>query len=473
MTLFRTGDPRPIHLMGIAGAGMSALALIARHRGVAITGCDTDTSGSGAADLAAPSLGVRIWRGHDPSHLDGARAVVVSAAVPPNHPELERARALNLPVVRRADALAELVGGKGGSLVAVAGTHGKTTTTVMVTEALTAAGRNPTGLAGGRVAAWGGNARVGGDALYVVEADEYDKAFLSLRPTIAVVNNVEADHLECYGSIEALEAAFADFAGRAERVIVGADDAGADRVAMMLSTPVWRVGVGPTADVRIRAVRLEPGGSRAMIAFPGGHTIELRLAVPGLHNVRNAAVALAVLHALGANLEDGARALAEFHGVGRRFERIGEAAGVTVVDDYAHHPTEVSATLSAARQAFPGRRVMAVFQPHLYSRTALHGDALGRALAAADVVVVAPIYGAREQPVPGVTHHLVVRGATRAGAATVGLRDRAGLATQVARAGRAGAVVFTLGAGDITRVGPELLELLAAGSRERGAGAVA
>src|SRR5438874_1166539 len=470
MTLFRTGDPRPIHLMGIAGAGMSALALIAGHRGVAVTGCDSDTSGAGLNDLTA--LGVRVWQGHDPSHVDGARAVIVTAAVPRDHPELERARSLGLPVVRRADALGELVAA-GRASVAVAGTHGKTTTTVMITEALTAAGRNPTGLAGGRVAAWGGNARIGGDELFVVEADEYDKAFLSLKPTIAVVNNVEADHLECYGSIEALEAAFADFAGRAERVIIGADDAGADRVAMMLATPVWRVGVGPTADVRIRAVRLEPGGSRATIAVPGGHTIELRLAVPGLHNVRNAAVALAVLHALGANLEDGARALAEFHGVGRRFERIGEAAGVTVVDDYAHHPTEVSATLAAARQAFPGRRVMAVFQPHLYSRTALHGDALGRALAAADVVVVAPIYGAREQPVPGVTHHLVVRGATRAGAATVGVRDRVGLATQVARAVRAGDVVFTLGAGDITRVGPELLELLGAGSRERGAGAVA
>src|SRR6266480_7930277 len=294
MTLFRTGDPRPIHLMGIAGAGMSALALIARHRGVAITGCDTDTSGSGAADLGAPALGVRIWRGNDPSHLDGARAVVVSAAVPPNHPELERARALNLPVVRRADALAQLVGGEGGSLVAVAGTHGKTTTTVMVTEALTAAGRNPTGLAGGRVAAWGGNARVGGDELYVVEADEYDKAFLSLRPTVAVVNNVEADHLECYGSMAALEEAFADFAGRATRVIVGGDDAGADRVALKLEAPVWRVGHGATADVRIRAVRLEPGGSRATITLPGGHTVELELIVPGLHNVRNATAALAV-----------------------------------------------------------------------------------------------------------------------------------------------------------------------------------
>ncbi len=467
MTLFRTGDPRPIHFMGIAGAGMSALALIVRHRGVAITGCDSDTSGAGADDLTA--LGVRVWREHDPSHVDGVRAVVVTAAVPRDHPELARARALGLPVVRRADALGELVRAGGGASVAVAGTHGKTTTTVMVTEALTAAGRNPTGLAGGRVAAWGGNARIGGDELFVVEADEYDKAFLSLMPTIAVVNNVEADHLECYGSVEALEDAFADFAGRAERVIVGADDAGADRVALRLAVPVWRVGIGPTADVRIRAVRLGPGGSRATITLPGGHTVELQLAVPGMHNVRNAAAALGALHALGADVYAGVQALSAFHGVGRRFERLGEARGVAVVDDYAHHPTEVAATLSAARQAFPGRRVVAVFQPHLYSRTALHGEALGKALAAADIVVVAPIYGAREQPLPGVTHHLVVRGATRAGAATVAVRDRAGLTTHVARAVREGDVVFTLGAGDVTRVGPELLQVLGAGNGARGA----
>src|SRR5881396_1471138 len=466
MTLFRTGDPRPIHLMGIAGAGMSALALIARHRGVAITGCDSDTSGAGVADLTA--LGIRVWQGHDPSHVDGARAVVVTAAVPREHPELQRARALDLPVVRRADALGDLVNGGGGgksTLVAVAGTHGKTTTTVMVTEALTAAGRNPTGLAGGRVAAWGGNARIGGDELFVVEADEYDKAFLSLQPTIAVVNNVEADHLECYGSIDALEAAFADFAGRAERVIVGADDAGADRVALKVEAPVWRVGLGPTADVRIRAVRLEPSGSRATISLPGGHAVELQLAVPGMHNVRNAAAALGVLHALGADMQAGAQALADFRGVGRRFERLGEARGVAVVDDYAHHPTEVTATLAAARQAFPGRRLVAVFQPHLYSRTALHGESLGKALAAADMVVVAPIYGARERLLAGVTHHLVVRGATRAGAATVAVRDRAGLTKHVARAVREGDVVFTLGAGDVTRVGPELLQILNGGSQ--------
>src|SRR2546425_10280111 len=180
MTLFRTGDPRPIHLMGIAGAGMSALALIARHRGVAITGCDSDTSGAGVDDLTA--LGVPVWRGHDPSHVEGARAVVVTAAVSRDHPELLKARALGLPVVRRADALGELVAGGKEGVVAVAGTHGKTTTTGMVTEALTAAGRNPTGLAGGRVAAWGGNARIGGRGVYVGGADEDDRAFLSLAP---------------------------------------------------------------------------------------------------------------------------------------------------------------------------------------------------------------------------------------------------------------------------------------------------
>jgi UDP-N-acetylmuramate--alanine ligase len=463
MTLFATVDSRPIHFMGIAGAGMSGLALLARRQGVAITGCDNDPSG--AADLAA--IGVEIWRGHDPGHVAGARALVVTAAIPGDHPELERARALGVPVVRRADALSQAVAG--GTVVAVAGTHGKTTTTVMVTEALAAAGRDPTGLAGGRVARWGGNARVGaaepgGGGLYVVEADEFDRAFLSLTPSVAVVNNVEADHLECYGgSVAALEDAFVQFAGPARRVIVGADDPGAARVAARLAAPVWRVGTAVGVDVRIAQPGFTERGSTARIELPGGRAVTLQLAVPGLHNVRNAAAALAVAHELGADLERAVAALATFSGVGRRFERVGEAHGVTVVDDYAHHPTEVQATLAAARQAFPERRVVAVFQPHLFSRTALHGDALGRALAAADVVVVAPIYAAREQPLPGVTADVVARGAARAGATTVAVRERAGVAEQVAATVRAGDVVFTLGAGDITRVGPELLEKL--GSR--------
>src|SRR6266571_1799841 len=441
MNLFATVDPRPVHFMGIAGAGMSGLALLARQQGVTITGCDNDPSG--AADLAA--LGVEIWRGHDPGHVVGARALVVTAAVPGDHPELERARALGVPVVRRADALSQAVAG--GTVVAVAGTHGKTTTTVMVTEALAAAGRDPTGLAGGRVARWGGNARMGGRDLYVVEAD----------------------HLECYdGSLAALEQAFAQFAGRARRVIAGGDDAGALRVVSAVRAPVWRVGLGADADVRIADAQLDEQGSTARIELPGGGALALRLRMPGLHNVRNAAAALAVVHELGADLERALAALAEFTGVGRRFERLGEAGGVTVVDDYAHHPTEVQATLAAARQAFPRRRVVAVFQPHLFSRTALHGDALGRALAAADVVVVAPIYGAREQPLPGVSAALVARGAVRAGATTVALRERATLTERVAETVQAGDVVFTLGAGDITRVGPELLARLGTGA---GAGA--
>jgi UDP-N-acetylmuramate--alanine ligase len=442
--------------MGIAGAGMGALALIARRRGLAVTGCDTDPSG--AADLAG--LGVAVRPGHDPGHVEGARAVVVTAAVPPEHPELARAAVLGIPVIKRAQALGQLVAG--GTVVGVAGTHGKTTTTVMVTEALAAAGRDPTGLAGGRVASWSGNARLGGTELFVVEADEYDRSFLSLTPDVAVVNNVEADHLECYGTVAALEAAFAEFAGRARQVIAGGDDAGAVRVARTLGRPVWRVATGADADVRIAAVRLEAAGSFARVSLPGGGTVELRLRVPGMHNVRNAAAALAVLHSLGADTARGAAALAAFGGVGRRFERLGMAGSVDVVDDYAHHPTEVAATLAAARQAYPGRRLVAVFQPHLYSRTALHGDALGRALAAADVVVVAPIYGAREQPQRGVTAELVARGAISAGAATVAVRERAALTERVRETVRAGDVVFTLGAGDVTRVGPELLAALGA-----------
>jgi UDP-N-acetylmuramate--alanine ligase len=467
MTLFAPdGDSRPVHFMGIAGAGMSALALLARLRGVPITGCDNDTSG--AADLEA--LGVPVWQGHDPAHLDDARAVVVTAAVPTDHPELARARAQGLAVMRRADALGAVV--SGATVVAVAGTHGKTTTTAMCTQALAAAGRDPTGLVGGRIAAWGGNARIGGTSLYVVEADEFDKAFLSLSPTVAVINNVEADHLECYGgSTEALERAFVQFATPAARAIVGSDDPGAARVAAALPGSVWRVGTEPGADIRISAVDLGPDGSRARVDLPGGRSVPLRLRVPGLHNVRNAAAALGAVAALEAELAPAVEALASFTGAARRFERVGEAGGVTIVDDYAHHPSEVHATLAAARQAFPGRRLVAVFQPHLYSRTALHGAALGKELAAADVVFLAPVYAAREQPLPGVTSELVAAGARAAGKSPVTVTDRPALAGAVARAVRPGDVVLTLGAGDVTRTGPELLALLGrhpAGSGARG-----
>jgi UDP-N-acetylmuramate--alanine ligase len=455
MTLFDAADPRPVHFMGIAGAGMSALALIARRRGVTITGCDPDPAG--AADLVA--LGAQVWQGHDPAHLIGVRAVVVTAAVPPDHPELARARAMGLPVVPRKQALAELVAV--GRTVGIAGTHGKSTTTVMTTEALAAAGLAPTGLAGGRVSSWGGNARPGADRLFVVESDEYDQAFLALHPSIAVINNIEADHLECYGSLAALEEAFAIFAGRAERVLAGSDDPGAQRLAARLGARVWRFGLRD-ADIHITNISQSPAGSQADVRFPDGRRVTLRLRVPGIHNLRNATAALGVVAALAAPIEPALEALAAYNGLGRRFERLGEINGVEVVDDYAHHPTELVATLAAARQAFPGRRLVAVFQPHLYSRTSEHGQAMGVALSVADLVIVADVYGAREQPMPGITGALVAEAAMQAGAVTIYEPDRSRLTERVQEAIRPGDLVLTLGAGDVTRVGRELVQCLPA-----------
>jgi UDP-N-acetylmuramate--alanine ligase len=450
MNLFLPTDARPLHFVGVGGAGMSALALIALRRGLAVSGSDEDIAGCG--DLIA--AGATIAQGRAPALVAAARAVIVSAAIPDEHPEVQAARARGLAVVPRKHALARLIGS--ARSVAIAGTHGKTTTTVMTAEALRAAGLGVTGIAGGRVDSWGGNALIGGEELFVVEADEYDKAFLTLDPTVAVVNNVEADHLECYGSLEALEEAFVAFAGRAERVLIGNDSEGADRVAGGLPAErVWRFGPS-AADINVESIEADPAGSRATITFPTGQTASIALKVPGMHNLRNATAALGVVAALGGNLAAAAAALASFGGVGRRFERLGETAGVMLVDDYAHHPTEVRATLAAARQAFPGRRLVAVFQPHLYSRTAEHGDALGDALAAADVVVVADVYAAREAPIPGVTGERVANAARDRGVQTVYEPVRDALGERVAALLHAGDVVLTLGAGDITRLGPEL-----------------
>ncbi len=460
MDLFDPADSRPVHFMGIGGAGMSALALVARRRGVAVSGCDPDLSGTG--DVV--QLGATVQQGHDPSHLDGVRAVVVTAAVPSDHPELARARALGIPVIPRKQALADLV--HAGRVVAIAGTHGKSTTTVMTTEALTAAGLAPTGLAGGRVDGWGGNARLGGDRLFVVEADEYDQAFLTLHPSVAVVNNVEADHLECYGGVPQLEAAFTTFAGRAQRVLVGADDPGALRVGAAVrrlggSSGVWRFGLGD-ADLGISRISQGADGSEADVSLPGGRKLRLMLQVPGVHNLRNATAALGVVLALGGPLEPALEALAEYRGLGRRFERLGDARGITFVDDYAHHPTELVATLQAARQAFPGRRIIAVFQPHLFSRTAEHGAAMGEALRAADVAIVTEIYPAREQPMPGITGRTVAEVAGAGGGLVVFEPDKARIRDRILEVARPGDVVLTLGAGDITRVGRELVQWLQA-----------
>jgi len=459
MPLFAPDDPRPLHFMGVAGAGMSGLALLARKRGVAVTGCDRDLGVVGGLEAAddVRRAGGQVAAGHDPEHVVGARALVVSSAVPKDHPEVEHARALGIPVVRRAEALAEAV--SPGLLVAIAGTHGKTTTTAMTTEALAAAGRNPTGIVGGRIASWGGNAFIGGSDLYVVEADEYDKSFLALKPEVAVINNVEADHLECYGSISSLEEAFARFAAPARRLIVGGDDEGAVRVARRTGRPTYRVGLGADAEVRITGFEHSDRGSRAVVVLPDIGPVDIRLAVPGVHNVRNAAAALAVAVEVGASLPAVVEALAAFRGVGRRFELVGEVDGVVVVDDYAHHPTEIAATLEAARQAYPGRRLVAVFQPHLFSRTQAMGVEMGAALGAADVVVVADVYPARESPIPGVTGRMVANAAEATGTEVYWVPSRSELVGRVRGLARPGDLVLTMGAGDVTAVGPELVLL--------------
>ena len=258
-----------------------------------------------------------------------------------------------------------------------------------------------------------------------------------------------------------LEGAFVEFAGRAERVLAGADDAGARRIADQLGGRVWRFGASG-ADLRLGNIRQSADGSEASLALPDGRTVILRLVVPGLHNLLNATAAIGVVLALGGELEPALEALSRYRGLGRRFERLGEVRGIAFVDDYAHHPSELVATLAAARQAFPGRRLIAVFQPHLYSRTAQHADAMGIALAAADLAIVTEIYGAREQPLPGVSGARVAEAARLAGASVVFEADRDGVRDRILERARSGDVVLTLGAGDITHVGRELVAWLQA-----------
>ena len=455
MPLVDPTDRRPVHFVGIAGAGMSALAELFVRRGAVVTGCDA--AGDPTGDLGR--LGISVATGHDPSHVEGARAVVVTSALSKTHPELQRARELGVPVIRRAEALGEVV--SGGDLVAIAGTHGKTTTTVMTTEALQAAELQPTGVVGGRVGSWGGNLRYGSDRLFVVEADEYDRSFLALTPTVAVITNVEADHLDIYADLADIHRTFAQFASPARTIVLCADDPGANRLATPSSAEIIRYGIH-SRDARLLAVdvRSEGGGSIFEVEFDDEMLGEVELSVPGLHNVMNALAAIASGLTLGATLEGMRPGLAAFRGVERRFQRLGTVNGVDVVDDYAHHPTEIRATLAAARTAFPGRRIVAAFQPHLFSRTRDFAREFGEALAAADAVYIADIYPAREQPIPGVTADIIVASTREAGGSVAWQGTRGSLSSELAHAVRGGDVVLTIGAGDITKTGPELLRAL-------------
>lgn len=457
----RRGDTT--HFVGIGGAGMCALAEAVVRGGGRVTGCDLRP---GASVRRLERMGVRIHVGHDPSHLEGVGLVVRSSAIPADHPELEAAEDARIPVFKRAEALGSWV--DGGQVVAVAGTHGKTTTTAMVTSILEAAGRAPTGFVGGEVVGWESHLRPGDDELFAVEADEYDRSFHHLRPSVAVVTNVEADHLDVYGSLEGVREAFRTFVGQVRiggTVVACADDPGAAATVQGADVPV--ITYGFSAGSMIRAQRLGWKGDRLRIRVweGGGEQGALSLSVPGDHNALNALAAGAAARALKVGWGDIRRGLEAFQGVRRRFHRLGTPDDILVVDDYAHHPTELRAALATARDAFPHRRLVAVFQPHLFTRTRDFADEFGTALAEADQVWVTEVYPAREAPISGVDGALVARAAEAAGAGEVRLHGEVeSLPRALAESLRPGDLCLTMGAGSIETVGPALVELL---QRER------
>ena len=451
LQIFRSPDARPVHFVGIAGAGMSALAELFVRRGVTVTG--SDMSAAGNADLEV--LGVKVHRGHHASFVAGARAVVASSAIPSDHVELKSASDLRIPIIRRAEALGAAVDGM--NIVGIAGTHGKTTTTVMTTEALAGTAAAPTGIVGGRVRRWGGNLRWGGGNTVVVEADEYDRSFLALHPTIAVVTNIEADHLDIYADLADILATFAQYVSGAKGIVICADDAGATSLELPDAADVVRYGLDHP-DARLVGIT---HGEAMRVIFDGAPLGELVLRVPGDHNRRNALAALGAGLLLGHRFDELRTGLEVFGGVERRFEVKGEACDVLVVDDYAHHPTEVRATLQAARAAYPGRRIVTLFQPHLFTRTRDFAEEFGAALAEnSDVLAITDIYRAREQPIDGVSSQLIAAAAARAGHAPDWLGTRADATASVLGLLLPKDVVLTMGAGDVTHVGPELLRAL-------------
>jgi UDP-N-acetylmuramate--alanine ligase len=448
-----------VHFIGIGGAGMSGIARILLARGMAVTGSDMKDS---AALASLRALGAVVHVGHDAQHVEGADTVVVSTAIRESNPEVVAARRLGLRILPRAAALASVMDGR--RAVAVAGTHGKTTTTSMLTVALQHCGADPSFAIGGNLNESGANAHNGTGEIFVAEADESDGSFLAYQPEIAIVTNVEADHLDNYGTPENYVRAFEDFADRITGFLVAcADDPGARELAERVAkrgADVRTYGESADADVRIVDLELNGGGASFELVTRGRRQGRLTLRLPGRHNALNAAAAFTVGIGLGFASRDFTDGLAGFTGTRRRFELKGYAGGVWVYDDYAHHPTEVAAVLAAARPLAGDGRVVAVFQPHLYSRTRIFANEFGRALGAADEVIVMDVYAAREDPEPGVTGAIVAQAVPLPADKVAFEPSWSAVPERVIGRLRPGDVVFTFGAGDITLIGPELLELI-------------
>ena len=461
------GRTRRIHFVGIGGIGMSGIAELLANLGYEVSGSDAKSS-----ELTArlEQLGVRIAKGHRADHVGHADVVVTSSAIQAGNPEVDEARARGIPVIPRAEMLAELMRLRYG--IAVAGAHGKTTTTSMIALVLERAGLDPTAVIGGRLSAFGSNARLGRGDYMVVEADESDRSFLKLTPAIAVITNIDREHMESYGSWDTLQQAFVDFANKVPfygTVVACADDEPVRALLPRMTRRVITYGLEEHGGtVTGYDMALEAFGSRCRVVHAprAGSASELgslRLHVPGRHNLLNALGAVAVGLEVGIPFAKMASGFAEFRGAERRFQLCGEARGVMVVDDYGHHPTEIAAVIAAARAGLD-RRVVVVFQPHRYTRTRDLLDQFGTALAAADEIILTDVYAAGEAPIPGATAEAVEAAARTSGRPVTLVKALDDIPAAVARIARPNDLVITLGAGSIGTIPDRILDAL----REKG-----
>ena len=451
------------HFIGAGGAGMSGIALVLAARGAKVTGSDLKES---RYSRALENAGVPVAIGHAVENLGTPEIVVVSSAIPETNPELAEARRLGIPVWPRARMLAHLAEDR--TTIAVAGTHGKTSTSSMMATMLARMGLDPTFLIGGEVDGFDTNAVAGSGAHYVVEADESDGSFVYLDPKVALVTNIEADHLDHYGTLERVEETFVEFMSRVPEdgaLVVCGDQARLVDLATSTGRRVVTYGFDASNDVVCTLGATEGSGRRFEVNAPGHAAVSAFSATPGVHMVSNATGALATAWVLGLDLGEAASALSQFTGVRRRFDLVGEAAGVTIVDDYAHHPTEVRATLTAAKD-LGFRRVVVLFQPHRYSRTEALAEEFGEAFGSADSVELMDVYSAGEAPVPGVSGKTVLDSLLQRYPRTQAayLPHRGDVVPYLVRHLGEGDLVFTMGAGDVTAVGPELVRELSSTS---------
>ena len=453
---------KKLHFVGIGGAGMSGMAKILHNLGYRVSGSDLNPS---EVTDHLESLGIKIYTGHSAQQVAGADLVVISSAVGATNPEIIEAVNRGIPVIKRAEMLGELMRLKFS--IGIAGSHGKTTTTAMLGRILMTAKLDPTVLIGGRAMESDSGGLLGLGDVMVAEADEFDRSFLKMFPSIAVITNVEEDHLDCYSGLDDLLNAFAEYINRVPfygSVVIPESDPNVARIRDRIKRPIVTFGFGPTADVRAENVELSDYGSRFTLIVRGQPMATISLRVPGRFNIANALAAAAAALEIEVPIEAIEDALRGFRGVGRRFQVMGEVRGITIVDDYAHHPSEVAATLTGikeARSASAGR-ILAVFQPHLFSRTRDFYRQFAEALHHADEALVADIYPAREEPLPGITAAMITDYAASIGYKNVryiGLKENA--VEELMTVARPGDMIITMGAGDIFRINDKLMKRLA------------